>query len=301
MSWFYLALFVPLLFAVVNLIDDNLLQFVYKSRYIATVMAGVSGTLPLLSLFFLDFNNIPTNLALLSMLSGSLAVGFYFFYFKSLQLDSPSVVVALFSLVPATIPFLAYFIVDEKLGLQQIVGFSIVLLASLGLAVSDVRNFKFSKALIPAVIAVIFMDAEAIINKYVYNNADFYPAYMYFSLGMGITAFLFYFVRFSDNNQALIRIGKKFKRLIPILIFVELLGLLAEFLLNLAISKGPVSLVKVIEGSQPMFVLLIALLLYPFAPKFFREAEDSKPVLKFALMAVIIVGLGVIAAASNNA
>lgn len=300
MSWFYLALLVPLLYAVVNLIDDNLLQFVYKNRYTATVMAGVSGTLPLLSLFFLEFNNIPTNLALLSMFAGALTVGFYFYYFKSLQLDSPSVVVALFSLAPATIPFLAYFIVDEKLAAQQIIGFSIVLLASLGLAVSDIRNFKFSKALIPALIAVVFMDAVAITNKYVYNNADFYPAYMYFSLGMGITAFLFYFVRFSENNEALTRIARKFKKLIPILIFVELLGLLAEFLLSLAISRGPVSLVKVIEGSQPMFVLLIALALYPFAPKFFREAEDSKPLLKFALMVVIIAGLGVIAVASKT-
>ncbi|HXE10150.1 MAG TPA: hypothetical protein VN554_01865, partial [Verrucomicrobiae bacterium] len=62
MTWFYLALLAPLLYAIVNLLDDNLLQFVYKSPYVAAVSAGFYGSLPLLSRFFLDAHRLPANL-----------------------------------------------------------------------------------------------------------------------------------------------------------------------------------------------------------------------------------------------
>lgn len=294
MTWFYLALLAPLLYAIVNLLDDNLLQFVYKSPYVAAVSAGFYGSLPLLSRFFLDSHRLPPHLAMLSLLAGFLTLSYYFFYFRGLETDTPSIVVALFGLAPATIPFFAHFIVHERLGVAEIIGFVIVLLASLALAVADFKRFRFSRALFFVVIAVIFMDAASIITKYVYQKTDFYSAYLYFSAGMGVGGLSFLLARFSDNAATIRDIARGIKRLLPVFIVAELLGLAAEFTLNLAISRGPVSLVKVIEGIQPMFVLLIALGLHPFWPKYFREGESGHLVRKFALMAVIIIGLAVI-------
>lgn len=300
MSWFYLALLAPLLYAVVNLLDDNLLQFVYKSPYIATFSAGIYGALPLLSLFFLDFRTIPTNLAIISVMAGFLTICYLFFYFKGLESDQPSIVSALFGMAPATIPFFAYFIVHERLSALQVVGFIIVLLASLGLAVTDFKKLKFSKAFLYITIAVVFMDAISIMTKYVYQKVDFYPAYMYFSVGMAIGGFTFLLLKLSDNKKQIKTIAKSIKKLLPIFIVAELTGLAAEFTLNLAISRGPVSLVKVIEGIQPMFVLIIALVLYPFAPRFFREAEEGGAKRKFIYMGIIVAGLAVISLGSTT-
>ncbi|HSW36749.1 MAG TPA: DMT family transporter [Candidatus Saccharimonadales bacterium] len=294
MAWFYLALLAPLLYAIVNLLDDNLLRYVYKSPYFATVSAGFYGSLPLLSRFFIHTSNIPTGLALLSVAAGFITLTYYFFYFKGLESDSPSIVIALFSLAPATIPFFASFIVHERLFGLQILGFMIVLLGSLGIAVADIKRFKFSKALLPIAVAVIFMDIAAIMTKYVYDKVDFYPAYLYFSLGMGLAGICFFLVKFEQNKGTLKDVKRALKKLLPIFIVAELVGLGAEFTLNLAISRGSVSLVKVIEGIQPMFVLLIALMLYPLSPKHFREAEDGKVIRKFALMALSMVGLAII-------
>jgi len=74
----------------------------------------------------------------------------------------------------------------------------------------------------------------------------------------------------------------------------EIFNLAAEFTGNLAVSRGPVSLVKVIEGIQPMYVLLLALLFYPILPKYLREGAEGGLVKKFSLMAVILVGLFII-------
>ena len=295
MTWFYLALLAPFLYALVNLLDDNLLQFVYKSPYVATVSAGFYGALPLLTRFFLDSKTLPTNLAIISFGAGLMSLMYFFLYFKALGSDVPSVVVALFGLAPATLPFFAHFIVHEHLNSLQMVGFLIVLIASLGLAVTDFKKLKFSKALVFMLIAVLLIDATSLMTKYVYQRVDFYSAYLYFSAGLGTGGLFIFFWKYQENKKAIKLISKSIKKLLPIFILTELLALSAEFTLNLAISRGPVSLVKVIEGIQPMFVLLIALALYPVKPKFFREAEKGGAKRKFLLMSVIIIGLIIIA------
>jgi drug/metabolite transporter (DMT)-like permease len=297
MAWFYLAVLATLLYAIVTLLDDNLLAFVYKSPYVACVSVGFFGSLPLLSRFVLHAGGIPANLAVLSALAGFLTLGYYFFYFKGLQSDTPSVVIALFTLAPATIPFLAYFFVGERLNGLQIIGFAVVLAASLALAVQDLRHFKFSRALLYVGVGVMMLDALSIITKYVYERVDFYPAYLFFSLGMGLGGVFFYLIRLRDNSKAIATIARKIKRLLPLFVIAEATGLSAELTLNLAISHGPVSLVKVVEGSQAMFVLVIALLLYPLAPQYFREAKEGFRLPKLALMLIAVVGLATISLA----
>lgn len=294
MSWFYLALLVPLLYSIAVLFDDNLLRLVYKSSYLAATVAGFFGALPLLSLFFINAPAIPPMLVALSLMAGFLTVFYYFFYFQGLTSDSPSIVVALFCLAPATIPFFAHFIVHEQLLAHQIIGFIIVLLASLGLAATDIKKFKMSKALAPVLIAVAFVDIIAITTKYVYQQVDFYPAYMYFSAGMVLGGIFFLCLKFSENLKVFHTIKKNIKELLPIFVAVELVNLAAEFTFNLAVSRGPVSLIEVISGVQPMFVLFIALALYPIAPKYFREAREGRIAEKILLMLVIIFGLTII-------
>ena len=302
MSWFYLALLAPFLFAVVNLIDDNMLRFVYKGPHLATALTGLFGALPLVSLLFLDTKPTPSNLLVLMVLAGFLTTIYYFFYFRSLELESPSIVISMLSLVPATVPILSYFFLDERLTSIQIVGFLLVLLASLGLALTEVKKFTFSKALIPVLVVVLILDIVSILTKYVYSQADFYTAYMYFAAGMGLGGIYFPLIMYYEKTEHDFSVLKtKLHKTIPLLIFVELLGILSEFILNLAISRGPVSLVKAIEGSQPLFVLAIALILYPFYPKFFREAEESKSLKKFILMGIVVAGLAIISITSKSA
>lgn len=290
MTWFYLALLAPLFYAIVNLFDDNLLAKVYKSPYLASAFAGLFGTVPLIALFFRPAP-ISLHFGLLAATCGFLTILYYFFYFKALELEVPSVVVALLGLAPAALPFFAYFMVHERLAPMAIVGFIIVLLASIGLAAVDIKNFKFSAALVPALIAVLIIDILSLLTKHVYDHAQFFPAYMCFSAGMGIASLFFLSLKPKANAAGLKDVRKIIKKVLPIFVAAELTSLAAEFTLNLAISRGPVSLVKVIEGIQPIFVLLIALALYPIAPRFFREAEDGGLAKKFGLMAAIVVGL----------
>jgi len=292
MNWFYLALLAPLFYAMLNLVDDNLLQYVYEGPYMATVIAGVFGALPLISLLFLRAGHISLSLAVQSILAGFLMTCNFFFYYKALDVEEPSIAIALYSLVPATLPFLAYFFLGEKMAGLEVIGFVLVLLASFALALVDVRKFKFSKALLPVLTGVVLVDALSVISKNVYNQVSFYPAYMTFCVGVGIGGLYFLFIMvYTKTAKQFKKLKGNLIKIIPILLIAEGINLAAEFTLNLAISRGPVAIVKVIESIQPIFVLLFALALYPLAPKFFREAKAGNLRKKFALMTVAIVGL----------
>ena len=301
MSWFYLALLAPFLYAIVNLIDDNLLRFVYKGPYLAAAASGIFGTLPLISLFFIDWTPITIAQTALMLLAGFLTAVYYFFYFKSLAVESPSVVIAMLGLVPATLPILAYFLLDERLTSTQLIGFIVVLIASLALAMTEVKKFKFSAALLPVLIVVTILDTTSLLTKYVYDQAAFYPAFMVFSIGLGLGGIYFALIMFFDKRKHDLSIFKRsIHKLFVIFVVVELLAVGAEFTSSLAVSRGAVSLVRVVEGIQPMYLLLIALLLHPLSPKHFREATEGQLVKKFGLMIVISSGLVLINIASKT-
>lgn len=292
MSWFYLALLAPLLFAFVNLIDDNLIHHVYKGPYFGAIISGFFGSLPLLSLLFLKHQSVSPIITFLGISAGFLTVVYYFFYFKALELESPSVVIAMYSLTPATVPILAYFFLGERLIHLQIFGFMIVLLASFGLAVTEVKNFKFTKALKHMIVAALIFAVVSIFSKRVYQNTDFYIGYMLFAFGMGVGGLYFLLVLvFLKTNNIVKDLKKNANKILALLVLAEFIAIIAEFTGNLAVSRGPISLVKVVEGVQPIYVLLIALLFYRFSPKHFREAAEGGLLKKFSLMALIIFGL----------
>src|SRR3989344_1494482 len=299
MSWFYLALLAPFLYAIVVLIDDNLLRSIYKGPYLAAASSGIFGAMPLISLLFVDWTPITTQQTILMLLAGFLTAVYYFFYFKSLDVESPSIVIAMLGLVPATLPILAYLFLSEKLTVAQIVGFTIVLNDSLLLAMSEVKKFKFSAALLPVVVVVTILDITSLLTKYVYDRTSFYSAFMCYSMGLGVGGIYFALIMFFDNIKHDLSVFKKsIHKLFVIFILVELIAVAAEFTSNLAISRGAVSLVRVVEGIQPMYMLLIALLLYPLSPKHFREAKEGQLAKKFTLMIIITIGLFIIGSSS---
>lgn len=293
MSWFYLALLAPILYAIVNIVDDNMLHFLYKSPYLATATVSLFGALPIFSRLFLSSPSIPLKIELFAIVSGLLTSVFFFFYFKGLESDSPSIVIALLTLAPAILPFFAHFILKEVLSSNQILGFVLILVASGGLVITSIKKMTFSAALIPALVCIALIDTASIVTKYVYQKGPFYPGFIFFSVGLGIGGIYFSLIILFMKKWRIhsLKTLRSKLRLLPLLLFVYSLGLLADFVLNLASSRGPISLVRVMEAIQPILVLSFAILFYPLFPKYFREAKEGKLIRKISFMLVSIVGL----------
>lgn len=292
MSWFYLALLAPLLFAVVNLIDDNLVRHVYKSPYYGAIISGFFGAVPLVALSVRQPVSVSFWVVTTGVLAGFLTALYYFFYFRALELESPSVVIAMFGLTPALILVFANLFLGEKLLATQLVGFVIVLLSTFALGVTEVKKFKFSRALWFVLVAASLYAAASLFSKYTFNHTEFFTGFMCFSAGLGLGGFYFWLVlRFLKDTDFFRELKRNSKKVLTFFVLAEAIAISAEFTQNLAISRGPLSLVKVIEGIQPVYVLLIALVFYRVSPKHFREAAEGGLAKKFTLMALSLVGL----------
>ena len=172
----------------------------------------------------------------------------------------------------------------------QYLGFSLVLISSVAISLVDVKKLKFTRAFPLMVAASLLTALVAILAKYVYQFVNFWSGFIFISTGMGIAAF-FFMIFFRKGRKFVFEFTKRFKKYIFIFIIAELLNIGAVLLSNLAMSKGPVSLVKVIEGIQPIYVLVFALAFFPVFPKYFREALHGQKLKKILLMIVMIIGL----------
>lgn len=300
MSWLYLALLSPFISAIVNIFDDNLLEKIYKGALVAAVISGLFGILPVIFILIVwpSSINIPGNLAVLSMAAGIMEVFAFYAYFKGLEKANPAIVAALLCITPAAIPFIAYFVVGERLSGTAVLGFSIVIVSAFLFSLTDIRKLTISKALIPAVIAAAFFDTVAITNKYIYTKIDFVNAYLYFSLGMFVAGLILLFIssKKDHHKQNLWAIfQKKSSRLLLLLLLVEALALMAELTRNKALSLGNVSLVASLQNLQAFYVLFISLIFFRFYPKFFRSAETTNLSLKLLLALAMCFGVFVAA------
>lgn len=293
MTWLYLALLAPFLYAVVNLLDDNLVRHVYKGAHAGAIVSGLFGLVPAaLILLFGQGAVLPVSMVLLSLLAGFLTVIAFYFYFQGLEKEDPSVVVALLSLTPAATPFIAHYLVGERLSAGAVIGFTIVILSAFAYSITDIKKFTVSKALVPVIIAALTFDAASLANKYVYTKADFYESYLYFSLGMAMAGLFFLvLLRFSGTKVSLTEVYRKNSiKILSLLALVEVIGLSAEFVKAKALSLGSISLVQALENLQPFYVLLIAIVLFPFFPQYFREAQSGRRVIKFLLLVAMVTG-----------
>jgi drug/metabolite transporter (DMT)-like permease len=292
MSWFYLALLAPLIYAVVNLIDDNMLRHVYKSPHIGAIVSGLFGGLPLLSLFFLPVQGIGLQFAAAATLAGFLTTVFLYCYFVALDKESPSVVVAFLGAAPILLGALSFALLGERLTQSEIVGAGIVIVASGLLVTNRGDRTHFSKSLPSLLAATLLLSVISVLLKYAYNGAVFYPVYLTFCAGMMLGGVYFWLVLFyAKQTKTTKRLKKSLKKFFVLFLITELLGIAAEFTMSLAISRGPVTAVRTMEGIQPVYILLISVLLYPFYPKLFREVSEGRIAYKLALVSFIVAGL----------
>jgi drug/metabolite transporter (DMT)-like permease len=300
MEWFILGLIAPALWAVVILIDDNLIRDVYRSATFGAIVAGLLGGVPaLVGAVGLkpvtELISLPQ--ALLALAAGMAMVGFYWLFFQSLETDDPSIVTALSNMTSVLVPVLAFIFLGEVLKLHQYLGIAIVLGASVALAGLDAETRRLGKVWKVMLAASALLAFNSVAGKYLYTQADFWSVYVFVSAGMVMAALGIWF--FTTTGRGFLAAVKQIPK--PALVVIglaELLNVAAELTFNRAISLGPVSAVRVLEATQPIFILLIAVLLFPLAPQFLREGIAGNRGMKLALMAVMIVGVGLIAQSS---
>lgn len=296
LSWFVFAIAATLLWSVSAII----VKFV-RVNYIKSPIGYIMIVTPVvfLSLILLLFGKFQMPsvkmLFYISIISIMAFVG-YWIYLTAIHKEEISKVITLYGLQPLLVLILATLFLKETLTAKDYLAFPLIIIGGMLISAKKVNEkFKVSHGIVLTLVSILFFSAQSLFFKLA-EEVDFVTMIILREFGfLVIMAVVFIFskeVR-KRTKEDLRQINKK--RLFWIYAG-ESMGMTGVILCYIAIQKGPVSLVTLIEGTQGLFVIALAILLSVFIPKILKEELTRKTIsLKIISALLMIAGLYLIA------
>lgn len=298
MSWFFLALVGPFLYAVTNYIDKVLLEKYFKQGGVGTLLifSGLLSVLALPVLYYLDptpFAVGPANIAVLAFV-GVLHALVLFFYLKALETEEVSITVIFYQLVPVFGLGLGYLILGETLSTLELVAMAVIILGTsiVSFEVDAENRFRMrKKTMFYMVSASACWALGSVIFKAVALEEDvarslFWEHLMLTVIGAG----LFLFVR-SYRKHFLAAIRKNSVPILSLNVLNESLFMLGNVVFSFAYMLAPVALVLLGESYQPLFALMIGVFLTLTFPHIIKEKIHVRHLWQKGF-AIAVTGLG---------
>lgn len=302
MTWFFIALGAPILWAIVNIADSYLV-----SKYSVKEKEKSSGGLVLFSsligiiiaLFIFIFTKGIFDISFfdkaLLFITGGLTIVWIVFYLYALEIEDISTIVPWFLVVPIFGYILGYIILGENLTLFQIIGSIIILIGSFLISIdfsSEKKRFK-KKMVIYMICACLAIAISGIIFKYITigDNGNFWISSFWEYFGLGIFGLLIYMFipKYRREFNFMNRTGGKLIFLVNTV--SELMSVTGNLLTNFAILLAPVTMVYMVSSFQPAIVLILTILGTKFLPNVINENISQKVMVpKIVAIFIMIVG-----------
>lgn len=299
MNWFLIALINPIVHAFVNHFDKYLL-----SKYLK---GGTVGALIIFSALFAVFllpilliidpsviTSVTLTQGLILMANGSFLTVAILFYLYAIDHDEASYVAPFFQLIPVFGLIFGYFILNETLSSQQLIAGGTILLGSLFLSVElGDGNSRIKGKLVALMLgSSLFYSINAVIFKSVAQTEGFVASLFWDMLGKVVFGLILLLAISSYRKQFFNLLKESGAKFVGLNIVNEILSLVGELALVLAVLFAPVALVQSVGGLQPGFVLIFGVLLTLFFPKFATESLEKRfLVQKIIGIAIITVGV----------
>lgn len=297
MTWLLLTVIPALLWAIVNHTDKYLIEKYCKNSSVGALIlfsCFVGFPVVLISNLFIDqLFILPFQDIIILILSGALYLGGIIFYLYALQIDDTSTVAPQMLLGPMFTYILSFLILKESLTVTQFVACILVVIAAFGLNYSPV-NFTFNiKSFAYMCVYGIFIALSVICYKFVAIDIDFWTSILWSHVGFIIVGFaLFTFVK-TYRHDFIEMLFSNGSGIISINIISEIINIVGNIIFYRATLLAPIVFVQTItEGIQPVFVLLLGIILTVVFPKFANE-DLSRPVLIKNAVFTFILAFGV--------
>ncbi len=214
-------------------------------------------------------------------------------YYTSLKVEDTSIVSAFFSFGKIIIPIFAFVFVGELLKVREYIGIAIIILGNILLAFHQTKSkIRLSKAFYLILLASVILATDGVLFKYMFDHGVTWSTavggQLLFS---GIFGVLF-LLSFKKTRKLIFQDKQKYRSLGGLFFVEELFTFLAIACETYAISLAPVSLVKSVGMTIPIFILSYTVVVKRFKPKVFHENTHRSVFIKKALVfSLIIAGL----------
>ena len=293
-NWILLAIVAYLFNAVNGVVDKFMLGGTVKHPIVYAFYTGV------LSFAFIVF--LPFGVSLLSPLGflfafiggGSFAVALYYLY-DAIQKTSISRVLPIEGgFVPMFTLMLAFFVLAERLSPSQYLSFIFLVIGAVIISIRrDEEGGVFhAQAIKPAIIAAVFFAASFVFTKYVYTEVGFWSGLVWTRVAMGLVALSFIIPKV--NRARVFSTGHNASQGSKTLFYLsKISGGIGGLMENYAISIGSVTLVKAMQGTQYVFLLLLTSFLTFYFPKILKERITTW-ILVQKLVAIGFISIGLV-------
>ncbi|MDP1845288.1 MAG: DMT family transporter [Candidatus Moranbacteria bacterium] len=299
MSWFFIALLGPFLYALTNYIDKVLLERYFKKSGIGTVLLfsslGSVFALP----FFLLIDRTVLDVSFVNILilaiKGMLGVGVLWCYLIALRDEETSVVIVFYQLVPVFGSILGYLVLGEVLTHMQLISMAIIILGTTIIAFEvDLDNhFKLRKksTIIPMLGASFFWALGGTIFKLVALKENLWRSLFWENLMFVLVGIcIFIFIR-SYRENFISAFKSNSKNILSLNVLNESIYISGNVVVAYAYLLAPVGLVLLTQSFQPIFVLFIGVILTVFFPKIIVEKIEAKHIWQ-KIIAISLTGIG---------
>lgn len=288
MSWVLFSILAALIWAIKGILDKFMLANYIKKPIVPVLILGMFD-LAAIALIFL-VNGLdplsPQNLGL-AFVGGLASLMIIVLYFKAVQIEEISRVIALIYITPLFVTILAALFLGEIFTLDKYAG--ILLLITGAIMISyKLGKLAFGKAFWYMLLASFAFGIYAIITKYLLGFADFWSVFSYTRLGMIICLIPVFFFRYRDLASA---VRERGKMAVVSASSSEAINLAALLLFTAAASTGFITLVEALTAVEPFFVLFFTVILSLFYPMILRE-ETGKKIIAIKLLAIILIFSG---------
>lgn len=298
MTWFFLAIIAPFLYALTNQIDKALLDKYFKVSGVGTliIFSGVLSVLALPAIYFFDPTvfSIGSREMLIMLFVGILNITLLWSYLIALKDDEASIIIVFYQLVPVFALVLAYYLLDETITTLQGVAMGIIIFGTtlVSFEINDDNNFKLKKQTVfLMIIASLLWALESVLFKYVALEENVLRSLFWQNLalaGAGIAIFCFipkYRQHFLDSIKAN-SVG-----IFSVNILNEIIYMLANAVYAFAYMLAPIALILLTNSFQPIFVFAIGVFMTLYFPHIISEKIEAKHLWQ-KLFAIIITGIG---------
>lgn len=292
MQWIFFALMAPFLWAFGAIILKFMRVKYIKSPIGYLVFVAPVTILSLTLLFFEPFRNPGLSNIIIAILSGIIAMVGYYLFIYVLHKEDISRVITLYGISPLFVLLLATIFLKEILLPKDYIAFFLIILGALLIsAKNEEGRLRVSKGVLLIVLSSFVWAVHNILLK-IASSTNF--STMMILRQVGILIFVLLALALSKNawvktKQTIKEFG--FKRG-ALAYTAESLGMAGMVFSYLAIQMASVSLVTLVEGIQPLFIIFIAVVMSIFFPKIIKETIDKKTVgLKVISALLMLSGL----------
>lgn len=294
MPWLFFAILPYALYSITNYIEKFVIDKEVHEPATLAILSGILSALVAILLFIIKgFPIVSVPQTLLLLLIGTLLIFYYIPYFKALAIDETSRVVPLFQFYPIFTLILSFIFLHQGLRGIQFLGFGLITIGGFILGTEKITGkiFSLRKSFWYMMLSSFLYALTGILFKYV-TVSDFWISMSYQTLGITLGGLLLFL--YNPYRKIFLREIKTIKkRAIIALTASQWITLLADFSYFYAITLISVAIVSVMQGTQPLFILLFGLILTLFFPHIIKE-DISRKTLGVKLAAIILLFAGII-------